>query len=89
MEPDHGLEGCPKLDWVIVGGESQRGARPMELAWARSIIAQCEAAGVSVFIKQLGSATGFNLHSKSGADPNEWPADLRVQQFPEPKLIGI
>lgn len=43
------------LDWVIVGGESGHGARPYDLAWPRSIIAQCRDAGVSVFHKQLGA----------------------------------
>jgi protein gp37 len=44
------------LDWIIVGGESGPGARPFDVAWARSIVAQCRAAGVAVFVKQLGAA---------------------------------
>lgn len=43
------------LDWVIVGGESGRGARPFDIAWARNIIAQCRGAAVPVFVKQLGA----------------------------------
>lgn len=46
----------PRLDWIIVGGESGPGARPFDLAWARSTIAQCRAAGVPLFVKQLGAA---------------------------------
>lgn len=42
------------IDWVIVGGESGPGARPFDLAWARSLRDQCEAAGVPYFLKQLG-----------------------------------
>jgi len=42
------------LDWVIVGGESGAGARPCEVGWIRSVVAQCRAA-VPVFVKQLGS----------------------------------
>lgn len=45
----------PAIDWVVVGGESGAGARPFDLAWARSIVQQCKAAGVAVFVKQLGS----------------------------------
>jgi hypothetical protein len=45
----------PRLDWVIVGGESGPGARPFDLAWARSAVDQCRAAAVAVFVKQLGS----------------------------------
>jgi protein gp37 len=43
-----------KLDWVIVGGESGRKARPMHPAWARSLRDQCQAAGVAYFFKQWG-----------------------------------
>lgn len=43
------------LSWCIVGGESGPGARPFDLAWARSIVEQCRAAGVPVFVKQLGA----------------------------------
>lgn len=43
------------IHWVIVGGESGPGARPMDLAWARSIVGQCRAAGVAAFCKQLGA----------------------------------
>lgn len=43
------------LDWLIVGGESGPGARPCDIAWARSAVAQCKAAGVPVFVKQLGA----------------------------------
>ena len=43
------------ISWVIVGGESGPGARPFDIAWARSVIAQCKAAGVLCFVKQLGA----------------------------------
>lgn len=42
------------LDWVIIGGESGPSARPMHLEHARALKQQCEAAGVPVFVKQLG-----------------------------------
>lgn len=42
------------LDWVIVGGESGPGARPMHPEWARSLRDQCQAAGVKFFFKQWG-----------------------------------
>jgi len=50
-----GFRTGPKLDWVIVGGESGKHARPFDLAWARAIIDDCRAAGVPVFVKQLGA----------------------------------
>lgn len=83
-----------QLDWIIVGGESGRGARPFDLQWARDVIAQCKDAGVACFVKQLGAKVtgphpnGVNettlefRHSKAG-DIEEWPADLRVREFPQ------
>ena len=44
------------VDWVIVGGESGWGARPMDLSWVISIRDQCQANGVSFFFKQWGGA---------------------------------
>jgi protein gp37 len=44
----------PKLDWVIAGGESGPGARPMHPDWARGLRNQCQAAGVPFFFKQWG-----------------------------------
>lgn len=41
------------LDWIIMGGESGPGARPMHPDWARSTRDQCQAAGVPFFFKQM------------------------------------
>jgi len=76
------------LDWVIVGGESGRGARPMDTAWATSIVKQCETAHAQAFVKQLGSAWAL-AHGAShpkGGDIDEWPAELRMRQFPPVEL---
>ncbi len=74
------------LDWLIVGGESGPGARPMEEEWARDLVRQCQDASVAVFVKQMGSVWG-RRHGVRGkaTDPDIWPADLRVREFP---LIG-
>lgn len=81
-------------DWVVIGGESGPHARPCNIEWIRSIRDQCRAAGVPVFIKQLGAhpvitendwfAPGarVQLSHRSGGDPDEWPDDLRVREFP-------
>ncbi len=87
------------LDWIIAGGESGPGARPFDLAWARDVIAQCWAAGVPVFVKQMGSNpfdpladTGALVNNREPARPKfhgkgddmaEWPNDLRVREMPE------
>lgn len=49
-----GRDGDGYLDWVIVGGESGHGARPMHPDWARSLRDQCTAAGVAFHFKQWG-----------------------------------
>lgn len=62
------------LDWVVVGGESGPGHRPMDPAWLASIVAQCRAAQVPVFVKQ-----------DSGPKPGQRgriPDALYLQQFP-------
>jgi protein gp37 len=46
--------GPGRIDWVICGGESGPGARPMHPDWARSLRDQCQAAGVPFFFKQWG-----------------------------------
>lgn len=52
--PSTAASATPCLDWVIVGGESGKGARPMHPDWARSIRDQCASAGVPFFFKQWG-----------------------------------
>jgi protein gp37 len=60
------LEG---IHWVIVGGESGAGARPMQPEWVKSIRDQCEQAGVAFFFKQWGgtrkSAAGRKLDGRT------------------------
>jgi len=72
-------------NWVVVGGESGPGARPMKLEWAQQIVNDCREAGVPVFVKQLGNvlAKELGLKSRKGNDPAEWPESLRVREFPK------
>ena len=83
------------LDWIIVGGESGPFARRFDVAWARDTVEQCAAAGVPVFIKQLGSAPvraaegkdprreiPVRLVDRKGGNPDEWPGGLNVRQWP-------
>lgn len=48
------LDGLKDIDWVIVGGESGPGARPMRPEWARELRDQCTEAGVAFHFKQWG-----------------------------------
>lgn len=58
-----------RIDWVIVGGETGPGARPMDPDWARAIRDDCATAGVPFFMKQM-----------SGKVPI--PDDLMVREYP-------
>lgn len=58
------------IDWVIVGGESGPGARPVHLDWVREVRDQCIAQGVAFFFKQWGGT-----RPKSGGrelDGRQW-----------------
>ena len=76
MKSGVGVPRCPRRDTT----------RPCALDWIRSVVAQCRAAGVPVFVKQLGArpvGAPIPLRHKKGGDPNEWPADLAdLRQFP-------
>jgi protein gp37 len=62
------------INWVIVGGESGPGFRPMNLRWAAAVRDQCLRAGVPFFFKQVGGLTpkagGRRL---DGAEWNDYP----------------
>ncbi len=91
-EPTMGVIG-----WVILGGESGSKARPCNLSWIRSLVEQCSAADVPCFVKQWGSRpfidttggeryddhTFHKLSDPKGSDPEEWPQDIRVREFPK------
>jgi protein gp37 len=49
------LDGMRRLDWIVVGGESGPHARAFDIAWARQVVEDGKAAGVPVFVKQLGA----------------------------------
>lgn len=72
-------------DWVIIGGESGKDARPMKSDWARWIIDQCQRASVPVFFKQTGAvlAKAWGLKDRKGADPSEWPNWCSIQEYPK------
>ena len=68
------VDGDPRLDWIVVGGESGAGARPMHPAWARSIRDQCAEAGVPFFMKQMSGATKRAMPTI--------PDDLMIREYP-------
>jgi protein gp37 len=68
-----------QIQWVIIGGESGPGARPMKEEWVRSLRDQCQHAGVAFFFKQWGgvrkSETGRKL---DGRTYDEFPMRTRA-----------
>lgn len=79
------VSSVPRLGWIIVGGESGPGARAFNPTWAREVITQAQGTGCAVFVKQMGDNV-LNLAdmplSRKGGDPAEWPAELRVREWP-------
>jgi len=73
------------IDWVIVGGESGRGARPIQESWVDSLLQQCRSADVPFFFKQWGGVqkkkNGRKLH---GRTYNEFPP-AAAGAIPDPK----
>lgn len=78
---------APRVDWVIVGGESGKAARPMDLNWAREIRNDCLSHGVPLFVKQMGSGSGFK--DRAGANPAEWPDEYRIREFPRRPIAPL
>lgn len=64
-------ESGARLDWVICGGETGPGARPLRIEWVRGLRDQCVAAGVPFFLKRLGR--GFEGRELDGRTWEKWP----------------
>lgn len=83
------LEG---INWVIVGGESGLGARPMKAEWVLSIRDQCRAADVRFFFKQWGgvrkSEMGRSLEGQTFDEMPERSNRLMAIRQSRQKMIG-
>jgi protein gp37 len=67
------------IHWVIVGGESGHGARPMKETWANSVLEQCRSANVPFFFKQWGGVNKKNAgRLLNGRTYDEFPKILRA-----------
>jgi protein gp37 len=65
------------LHWVIVGAESGPKARPCNVAWIRSAVEQCKAAGTACFVKQLGAnVIDRNDVGFEGDELDHWPVEI-------------
>ncbi|MGB7989063.1 MAG: DUF5131 family protein [Candidatus Methylophosphatis roskildensis] len=85
-------ERLKQLGFVVIGGESGTHARPFDLDAAKCLLDACVRAGVPVFMKQLGKNPVRAGHERlqlldpKGGNPEEWPAELQVRQFPNAPL---
>jgi len=91
-----------RIHWVVCGGESGPEARPFNMDWARDLMSQCRTFDVPFFMKQMGASAhdgymkeqGFSVpdwkkFKKKGGDPDEWPKEFRVREYPkEVKRVG-
>jgi protein gp37 len=66
-----------KLDWVICGGETGPGSRPMHPDWARSLREQCDTWGTPFFFKQWGDSIRISKENQHTMDKARW------EQFPQ------
>lgn len=76
------------IDWVIPGGESN--GRGCNVAWIRSIVRQCKAAGTACFVKQLGS----DVHDRNDAEfdgscKTAWPIEIEERDAIEHNPNGF
>ena len=74
------------IDWVIVGGESGPGARPMAAEWVTGIRDQCQKAGVAFHFKQWGGvfkkSNGRLLEGRTWDEMPAFPAELLAVRAP-------
>lgn len=74
-----------KIEWCDdMSAEEDRRPRPCEFAWMDDVAAQCRAAGVPLFVKQLGHVLAARLGREGkGGKLEDLPPHLRIRQFPQ------
>jgi protein gp37 len=82
----------PRLDWIVIGGESGPGARPFDTKWINDVLSEVseyrEDIRTRIFVKQLGSVPlsngePLNISDRKGGDMEEWDTSLRVREWPD------
>lgn len=66
-----------EIDWIIVGGESGKSARPLAQQWCVSLAAQCRLADIRFFMKQ-----GSQANWPHWKEFERWPDSIQVREFP-------
>ena len=70
------ISGHPPFEWVVVGCESGPWRRPCKVEWVEGIVAQAQARGIPVFVKQL------DIGGKCVTDITKFPKHLQIRQVP-------
>lgn len=81
---DHVNFDHPRLQWVIMGGESGPKAVPMHPAWARKVRDDCKAAGVPFFFKQFGTWAPITFLDGQGVPTVRFSHEKNIFTFTEP-----
>ncbi len=76
------------IDWVIVGGESGPGSRPMSIEWARDLRDRCVQAGVAFFFKQWGQYGPEGVRHRGKKDAGRELDGRLWDQMPTPRPLG-
>lgn len=82
LEPD-----LTDVDWVVIGGDIGKLAKPFHLEWAKALIDQCVAENRAVFMSHVGSnpfhqGKAGKIDAPFGEWQFEWPLDFQIRQFP-------
>lgn len=85
------------FDWIIFGGESGANARLLDVDWIRDGIEFCRKHDIAPFVKQMGANVRgreidkwvTRLKDSHAGDMAEWPDELRIREFPEPRDVMI
>jgi protein gp37 len=78
--------GHPRLSWVVCGGETGAGARPVRTFWVADLRAQCREAGVAWFGKKFPGALGYGTPPRSPDNDHlglQFAAACATREFPE------
>ncbi|MBM0235916.1 phage Gp37/Gp68 family protein [Micromonospora sp. ATA32] len=83
------------IDWLILGGESGAGARPLNVGWFHDLVDKAQDSGTAVFVKQLGAVWAQDTHvagqpvartDPKGGKLEYLPKALRIREYPTPRL---
>jgi protein gp37 len=70
------------IEWVVIGGESGPGARPMAIGWVESLATQAQAFGIPLFFKQLGTVAAKQARVRGAGEDFEAIHEAQAGRLP-------